>query len=112
MRRVAITGLGCVSSLGHDVEKFLSGTREGLSGVAKTTLPDRDLLTAQNVAEVKDWDPAEYIDKKTLNISDRFSQFALAAAGQALIDAGDVSGERTAVIVGTGVGRLHHRRRL
>jgi len=104
MRRVAITGLGCVSSLGHDVKKFLSGTREGLSGVAKTTLPDGDLLTAQNVAEVKDWDPAEYIDKKTLNISDRFSQFALAAASQALVDAGDVSGERTAVIVGTGVG--------
>jgi nodulation protein E len=104
MRRVAITGLGCVSSLGHNVESFLSGTREGLSGVAKTTLPDADQLTAQNVAEVKNWDAAAYIDRKTLNLSDRFSQFALAAADQAMTDAGDVSGDRTAVIVGTGVG--------
>lgn len=107
MRRVAITGIGCVSSLGHDVETFLEGTREGRSGIAPTTLPDGDQLTARNVAEVKDWDGAAAMDRKQLNLADRFSQFAVAAANQAAADAGDISGERTAVIVGTGVGGAH-----
>lgn len=104
MRRVAITGLGCVSSLGHDVSTFLDALRDGRSGVAPTTLPDADKLTAKNVAEVKDWDGAKAMDRKLLNLADRFSQFAVAAAKQAAADAGDISGERTAVIVGTGVG--------
>ncbi len=104
MRRVAITGLGCVSALGHDVETFLAATREGRSGVGPTTLPDADQLTARNVAEVKDWDGAVALDRKLLNLADRFSQFAVAAARQAAADAGDISGEKTAVIIGTGVG--------
>lgn len=104
MRRVVITGLGCVSSLGHDVPSFLAATREGATGVAPCTLPDADKLTAKNVAEVKDWDGSKAFDRKMLNLADRFSQFAMAAAKEAAADAGDISGERTAVIVGTGVG--------
>ena len=107
MRRVAITGIGCVSSLGHDVPTFLEATREGRSGVAPTTLADADKLTARNVAEVKNWDGASALDRKLLNLADRFSQFAVSAAKQAAADAGDISGERTAVIVGTGVGGAH-----
>lgn len=107
MRRVAITGLGCVSSLGHDAPTFLDAVREGRSGVAPTTLKDGDKLTARNVAEVKDWDGLLAMDKKRLNLADRFSQFAVAAAKQAAADAGDISGERSAVIVGTGVGGAH-----
>lgn len=107
MRRVAITGIGCVSSLGHDVPTFLEATREGRSGVAPTTLADADKLTARNVAEVKNWDGAAALDRKLLNLADRFSQFAVSAAKQAAADAGDISGERTAVIVGTGVGGAH-----
>lgn len=104
MRRVAITGLGAVSSLGHDVQSLIEGTREGRSGVALTTLPNAELLSARYVAEVKNWDGAATLGKKKLNLADRFSQFAVAAAQQAVADAGDISGERTAVIVGTGVG--------
>jgi len=107
MRRVAITGLGCVSSIGKDVQSFLEATREGRSGVGPTSLPDGDKLTARNVAEVKDWDGAAALDRKLLNLADRFSQFAVAAAKQAAADAGDISGDRTAVIVGTGVGGAH-----
>lgn len=107
MRRVAITGIGCVSSLGHDVPTFLEATREGRSGIAPSTLPDADKLTARNVAEVKNWDGAAALDRKLLNLADRFSQFAVSAAKQAAADAGDISGERAAVIVGTGVGGAH-----
>lgn len=107
MRRVAITGLGCVSSLGHDTPTFLDAVREGRSGVAPTTLKDGDKLTARNVAEVKDWDGLLAMEKKRLNLADRFSQFAVSAAKQAAADAGDISGERSAVIVGTGVGGAH-----
>ncbi|MEQ9121251.1 MAG: beta-ketoacyl synthase N-terminal-like domain-containing protein, partial [Alphaproteobacteria bacterium] len=107
MRRVAITGIGCVSSLGHDVPTFLEATREGRSGVAPTTLADADKLTARNVAEVKNWDGAAALDRKLLNLADRFSQFAVSAAKQAAADAGDISGERSAVFVGTGVGGAH-----
>ena len=104
MRRVAITGIGCVSSIGHDAASFIQATQEGRTGVAPTRLPDGDKLAARNVAEVKDWDPAQSMDRKLLNIADRFSQFAVAAASQAMADGLDLSGERTAVIVGTGVG--------
>lgn len=107
MRRVAITGLGCVSSLGHDAPTFQQAVREGRSGVAPTTLKDGDKLNARNVAEVKDWDGAKAMGKKLMNLADRFSQFAVAAAKEAAADAGDISGERSAVIVGTGVGGAH-----
>ncbi len=107
MRRVAITGLGAVSAIGQDVPSFLEATRAGRSGVGPSSLPDADKLIAKNVAEIRDWDPAVAMSRKQLNLADRFSQFAVAAAKQAAADAGDISGERTAVIVGTGVGGAH-----
>ncbi len=104
MRRVAITGLGLVSSLGHDVESFWNATRNGESGVAPTTIPEGDKLTARMVAEVKDWDGAKALDRKLLGLSDRFSQFAAYAAKQAVDDAGDMPRDNAAIIIGTGVG--------
>jgi nodulation protein E len=104
MRRVAITGLGLVSSLGHDVESFWNATRNGETGVAPTTIPEGDSLTARMVAEVKDWDGAKALDRKLLGLSDRFSQFAVYAAKQAVDDAGDMSRDNAAIIIGTGVG--------
>ena len=104
MRRVAITGLGLVSSLGHDVESFWNATRNGETGVAPTTIPEADTLTARMVAEVKGWDGAKALDRKLLGLSDRFSQFAVYAAKQAVEDAGDVARDNAAIIIGTGVG--------
>ena len=104
MRRVAITGLGLVSSLGHDVESFWNATRTGESGVAPTTIPEGDKLTARMVAEVKGWDGAKALDRKLLGLSDRFSQFAVYAAKQAVDDAGDMPRDNAAIIIGTGVG--------
>ena len=104
MRRVAITGLGLVSSLGHDVESFWSATRNGETGVAATTIPDGDKLTARMVAEVKGWEGAKALDRKLLGLSDRFSQFAVYAAKQAVNDAGDMPQANAAIIIGTGVG--------
>ena len=104
MRRVAITGLGLVSSLGHDVESFWNATRNGETGVAPTTIPEGDSLTARMVAEVKGWDGAKALDRKLLGLSDRFSQFAVYAAKQAVDDAGDMARGNAAIIIGTGVG--------
>ena len=104
MRRVAITGLGLVSSLGHDVESFWNATRNGETGVAPTTIPEGDSLTARMVAEVKGWDGAKALDRKLLGLSDRFSQFAVYAAKQAVDDAGDMARDNAAIIIGTGVG--------
>lgn len=104
MRRVAITGLGLVSSLGHDVESFWNATRNGETGVAPTTIPEGDSLTARMVAEVKGWDGAKALDRKLLGLSDRFSQFAVYAAKQAVDDAGDMPRDNAAIIIGTGVG--------
>lgn len=104
MRRVAITGLGLVSSLGHDLESFWNATRNGVTGIAPTTIPEGDTLTARMVAEVKGWDGAKALDRKLLGLSDRFSQFAVYAAKQAVEDAGSVVRDNSAIIIGTGVG--------
>lgn len=104
MRRVAITGLGLISSIGHDVQTFWDATRNGVSGVAPTTIADGDKLLARMVAEVKEWDGSKALDRKLLNLSDRFSQFAVHAAKQAAEDAGGMPIDNAAIIIGTGVG--------
>ena len=110
MHRVAITGLGCISALGHSVAEFWDAVVDARSGIAETTLVPPEKLNIKISAEVDGFDPARHFDTKTLPTLDRFSQFALVAGRQAVADSGlDFSGElgdRAAVIVGTGVGGL------
>ncbi len=109
MQRVVITGMGAVTPLGATAGATWAAMREGRGAIGPiTSLPAAELRFGI-AAEVQDFDPAPHFDRKQLVLLDRFSQFALVAAreaiGQAGIDfAADGLGGNTAVIVGTGIG--------
>ena len=109
MRRVAITGMGSISSLGRDAGEQWRAMREGRSGIGPIANIPTDLLNVKIAAEVRGYDPLQYFDSKRLILLDRVSQFALIAAREAVAQSGltfsesDI-GERTACIVGTGIG--------
>ncbi len=108
MRRVAITGLGIVSPLGNSVPEFWARLSRGLSGIAPIRLVDCSGMRFQNGAEVKDFDPAAYFDSSKLALLDRFAQFALVSAREAIRDSGlefdAETRKRTAVVTGSSVG--------
>ena len=108
MHRVAITGIGVVSALGQTTSDFWRSLREGRSGIAPIESVDRTKLRFQNVAEVRSYDHRAYFDDKRANLMDRFAQFAVVAAREAVRDAGVERNpdllENTAVITGTCVG--------
>ena len=110
MRRVVVTGLGVVSPIGIGHHDFWEALMRGQSGVAKITRFDATDFATQIAAEVKNFDPADYMDKKEAKRMDRFAQFAVAAAGLALKDADlTVSADNATdigVYVSSGIGGL------
>ena len=110
MTRVVVTGMGAVTPVGNDVPTTWKNVVEGRSGVGKITLFDATDLETQIAAEVKGFDPVALFGAKAARRMDRYTQFALAAAQQAVADArltfGPGNNERVAVIVGTGVGGM------
>ena len=108
--RVVVTGIGVMSPLGLDAKSLWQGLVSGKSGVDYITSFDPEPLMTKIAAEVKDFDPAQYIDRKELRRMDRFAQFAAAAALQAVeqaqlkIDATDAND--VGVIIGAGYGGL------
>jgi 3-oxoacyl-[acyl-carrier-protein] synthase II len=109
-RRVVVTGIGMVSPLGVGNEPTWQGLIEGRSGVGRITKFDPSAFTCQIAAEVKGFDPEQWMEKKEVKKSDTFIHYALAAAEMAVKDAGlDYAGcnsERLGVIVGSGIGGL------
>src|SRR6516225_1974520 len=108
MHRVLVTGWGVVSPIGQTAAPFWSNLVRGVSGIAEATLIPTDQLTNKVVAEVKDFDPHRHFDDRQFAMLDRVSQFAVVAAREAIAHSGisldeDLS-ERTATIIGTGVG--------
>jgi 3-oxoacyl-[acyl-carrier-protein] synthase II len=108
-KRVVITGLGTVNPLGNDVSAYWAGLVAGKSGVAHITAYDTSEQVVRIAAEVKDFDPEPLLGRKHVRRTDRFSQLVLAAAEEAIVDAGlnfDGNGDArdTSVIVGTGIG--------
>ncbi|HEY3336110.1 MAG TPA: beta-ketoacyl-ACP synthase II [Candidatus Limnocylindrales bacterium] len=109
-RRVVVTGMGTVNGLGQDVETFWAALVAGRSGVAPITLFDPSRVDSRIAAEVKDFDPSGVLDRKEIRRTDRYIQFALVCARQALDQAGlpgRLEGElaaRTGVIIGSGMG--------
>lgn len=106
-RRVVITGLGAITPIGRTAEEFARSLREGRSGIGPIELVDRSQLRFQNGAEVKGYDPLEYFPPKQAAMLDRFAQFALIAAREAMKQAcleGRGASERGAVITGSCVG--------
>jgi 3-oxoacyl-[acyl-carrier-protein] synthase II len=108
-RRVVITGLGAVTPLGNDVETSWSNLVEGESGAGEITRFDHADYPVHFACEVKDFEPAKWIDRKQARRMDRFAQLILAAARQAEADSGiDVAAEadRVGASIATGIGGL------
>jgi 3-oxoacyl-[acyl-carrier-protein] synthase II len=109
-RRVVITGLGLVSPLGIGVEKNWKAMLEGKSGIGPITKFDTSAFSSRIAGEVKDFDPLEFMDKKEVRKMDPFIQYAIAAAAQAVEDAGipeeNLEGDGTGVYVGSGIGGI------
>ncbi len=109
-KRVVVTGLGIVSPLGIGVDTFWANLTAGVSGVGRITRFDPEGYTTQIAAEVKNFDPADYFEKKEARRLDRFTQFALVATREALADAGlqleKADRDRVGVILGTGIGGI------
>ena len=110
MRRVAITGMGVVSPLGHSAQSAFEAARAGRSAVRRIDFLSIDRLAAPIAAPVDGFNGADHFDPPKLRMLDRVSQFALVAAAQAVADAHleFTSGERsrTGVFVGTGMGGI------
>jgi len=109
MRRVAITGMGAICALGHDAAATWAAMREGRPAIGPITNIPTDLLNIKIAAEVHGFDPLAHFDSKRLVLLDRVSQFALIAAREAVAQSGldfraGARGERTACIIGTGIG--------
>ncbi|MEW6274474.1 MAG: beta-ketoacyl-ACP synthase II [Bacillota bacterium] len=109
-KRVVVTGLGVVSPLGIGMRTFWSNLTAGVSGVARITRFNPEGYTTQIAAEVKDFEPTRFFEKKEARRLDRFTQFALVAVKEALADAGlefeNINRDRIGVILGTGIGGI------
>ena len=108
-RRVVITGLGAVTPFGVGVEKFWESLKAGKSGITTSELIDIEKHVVKISGEVKNWDPEQYIDPKKAKKMDRFVQFAMVAADEAVKDAGleelgDIDPYRVGVIVSSAAG--------
>ncbi|MDR1802668.1 MAG: beta-ketoacyl-ACP synthase II [Treponema sp.] len=117
MKKVVVTGMGAISPIGNTVEEFCESLKAGKSGIGPITSFDTTNFDVKVAGEVKDFDPKKWIDGKEARKMSRFTQFAAAAAAQALIDAGLLceaspdgkrlvksDPERTGVVMGNGIG--------
>jgi 3-oxoacyl-[acyl-carrier-protein] synthase II len=110
-RRVVITGLGVVSSLGQSAEVFWKNVRDGLCGIHRITAFDSSAFDCQIAAEVKDFDPTPaFPSPKDARRADRFTHFSVFAAHQALLDSGadleKIDRDQVGVFIGSGIGGL------
>ena len=108
MRRVVITGMGCVSALGTTATLTWAGMREGRAGIGPLTGLDDPTLRTTIAAQARGFDPVLHFDEKRLVLLDPVSQYALVAAREAMAQAGlalqGEAAERAAVVIGTGIG--------
>jgi 3-oxoacyl-[acyl-carrier-protein] synthase II len=113
-RRVVVTGLGCISPVGNTVSEAWSNLLAGQSGIGPITRFDATAMSCRIVGEVKNFDLESYISAKEARTMDRFIHYGIAAAAQAIQDAGLPSGDslseeeacRTGVVIGSGIGGL------
>jgi 3-oxoacyl-[acyl-carrier-protein] synthase II len=109
-RRAVVTGMGTISPIGNDVPTFWSNLTAGVSGVSRIAAYDPSNEEVQIAAEVKDFEPRDYMDFKQARRMSRFSQLAVASAAQAIADSGleisDANRNEIAVVVNTGGGGI------
>ena len=109
--RIAITGVGCISAIGHNYSEFSRNLLDGVDGISTISLFDRSLVNRQYVAEVKNYNASDHFDvKKQIPYLDRFAEFAVLSAREAFIQAGLLNSEYLddiAITFGCGIGGLH-----
>ena len=109
-RRVVVTGLGAITPIGNSVEEYWNGLKEGKVGIGPITYFDTTDYKAKLAAQVKDFNPKDYMDAKAAKRMEQFCQFEVAATKEALEDAGlDLAQEdpyRIGISVGSGIGSL------
>ena len=109
-RRVVVTGMGAVTPLGNNVADTWSGLRTGKNGIDNITLFDTEKFKAKLAAEVRGFDPGQYLEVNDVLRTDRYTQFAVASAQQAVDEsgiAGKVDPDRFSVLFGTGIGGIN-----
>lgn len=109
MRRVVVTGMGVVSPVGNDMPTFWKNLKAGVCGIGPITRFDTADYRVKVAGEVRDFDPRQYMEKLDVLHSDIYTQFAMAAACQAMEDSGllgTVAPERVGVYIGTGIGGI------
>ena len=110
-RRVVVTGLGAVASIGHNVDALWTSLLAGRSGIGRVSLFEPKDFASQIGAEVRDWDAAQHMDPKEARRNDRYTHFGFVAAKQAVGDSGlDMTkedGDRVGVIIGSGIGGMY-----
>lgn len=109
-KRVVITGIGVISPIGIGKDSFFKSLKEGQSGVDIITKFDTEGLSTKIAAEVKGFEPTDFIDKKEAKRMDRYTQFAVAASKMAVLDASldlnTIDEDRFGVCIGSGIGGL------
>ena len=109
-RRVVITGMGVVTPIGIGLDEYWQGLVEGRNGVDLITRFDTSEFDTKFAAEVKDFDPLKYLDKKSVRRTDRYTQFAMASSIMAMEDSGlnleDLDLDRFGVVFGSGIGGI------
>ncbi|MCQ2604580.1 MAG: beta-ketoacyl-ACP synthase II [Spirochaetia bacterium] len=109
MRRVVVTGMGTITPIGNDVTSFWSALIAGKNGIGPLTRFDTADYKVKLAAEVKNFDPSLYMEKREIRNSDLFTQYAVASAVQAVNDSGitgNIDPERLGVYFGSGIGGL------
>ncbi len=108
MRRVVITSMGAITPVGNHVEEFWSSLKNGVNGIDYIKAFDTDDFKVKLAAEVRNFNPENYMDKKDTKRMDRYCQFALAAAKEAMdksnLDINAIDKDKFGVIVGSGIG--------
>ena len=110
MRRVVVTGIGVLTPLGKNLAEFWEGLKNGVSGASLITRFNTDNFKTKFACEIKNYDSKNYFERKEANKLDMYSQFALIASDQAIIDAGlnldKIDKDRVGVIWASGIGGL------
>jgi 3-oxoacyl-[acyl-carrier-protein] synthase II len=109
-KRVVVTGVGAITPIGNTPAEYWEGLLSGRNGIGEITLFDASRHDCRIAGEVKNFDPQDYMDRKEAKRMDRFSQFGVSAAKQALTDANfvinDLNAEQVGVIIGSGIGGI------
>jgi len=110
LKRVVVTGLGALTPIGNNVDDYWNALINGVSGAAEIVSFDAEKFKTKFACEVKNFNPLDYFDRKEVRKHDKYSQFGMVAAGQAIEDSGinaeDIDKEKVGVIWASGIGGL------